>query len=231
MPSATATQARHLVSEQDPQSMPATRWWRVFPGAAAQLRMLGRWIEDLLPPFPARDDVIEVACELAGNAICHTRSRQGGEFGVRVEQGPGVVSVTVADGGGESEPRLVADPLAEHGRGLRIVHALSARVTVMGGASGRLVRADMPWTGSGGTEPSADEGLAMLQNLFPGVPVWFGRATRQWWAVVVVDDSDRLIGAPSSGELAMIVGTLHGRPSDPQQATAPPHHGLRQAGR
>lgn len=110
---------------------------------------------------------------------------------------------------------VVADPLAEHGRGLRIVHALSARVSVSGGESGRLVRADVPWTGNGGAEPSAAEGLVMLQNLFPGVPVWFGRATRQWWAVVVVDDSGQLIGAPSSGELAMIVGAVRDRPSGP----------------
>ena len=95
---------------------------------------------------PVRDDVVEVVCELAGNAICHTRRGQGGKFEVRVERTPGVVSVTVADGGSGSEPRLVADPLAEHGRGLRIVHALSAQVTVTGGKQGRLVRADVPWT-------------------------------------------------------------------------------------
>jgi anti-sigma regulatory factor (Ser/Thr protein kinase) len=119
--------------------------WRVFSGDPSQLRVLRRWVEDLFPPCPVRDDVIEVVCELAGNAICHTRSGQGGKFEVRVERTPGVVSVTVADGGSGSEPRLVADPLAEHGRGLRIVHALSARVTVTGGKQGRLVRADVPW--------------------------------------------------------------------------------------
>jgi anti-sigma regulatory factor (Ser/Thr protein kinase) len=130
----------------DPGAGPAGACrWRVFPGDAAQLRSLRRWIEDQFPPCPVRDNVIEVACELAGNAICHTRSGQGGKFEVRVERTPGVVSVTVADDGSESEPRLVADPWAEHGRGLRIVHALSAQVTVTGGKQGRLVRADVPW--------------------------------------------------------------------------------------
>jgi anti-sigma regulatory factor (Ser/Thr protein kinase) len=118
---------------------------RVFPGGPDQLGVLRRWIEDLFPPSLVRDDLIEVACELAGNAICHTRSGDGGKFEVRVECMPGVLSVTVADDGGESEPQLVVDPLAEHGRGLRIVHALSARVTVTGGKQGRLVRADLPW--------------------------------------------------------------------------------------
>jgi serine/threonine-protein kinase RsbW len=118
--------------------------WRAFPGDPAELRTLRRWIEDLLLPGPTRDDVIEVACELAGNAICHTRSGQGGKFEVRVERTPGLVSVTVADNGGGCEPRLVADPLGEHGRGLRIVHALSAQVTVTGGKQGRQVRADVP---------------------------------------------------------------------------------------
>jgi serine/threonine-protein kinase RsbW len=126
--------------------MPAVLWWRVFPGDPAELRLLRRWIAGLFPPSPVRDDVIEVVCELAGNAICHTRSGQGGKFGVQVEHTPGVVRVTVADGGSEeSEPRIVADPLGEHGRGLRIVHALAAQVTVTGGKQGRRVRADVPW--------------------------------------------------------------------------------------
>jgi serine/threonine-protein kinase RsbW len=119
--------------------------WRVFPGDPAELRVLRRWIEDMFPPCLVRDDVIEVACELAGNAICHTRSGRDGKFRVQVECKPGLVSVTVIDSGSESEPRLVADPSAEHGRGLRIVHALSARVAVTGGKQGRLVRADVPW--------------------------------------------------------------------------------------
>ena len=141
-----SAQIGRLMSKPDPWAVRASACgWRVFPGDPAELRVLRRWIEDLFPPCPVRDDVIEVACELAGNAICHTRSGRGGKFGVRVEGTPGMVSVMVADDGGESEPRLVADPLAEHGRGLRIVHALSARVTVTGGRQGRLVRADLPW--------------------------------------------------------------------------------------
>lgn len=208
MPPAVTTQPGSLV--RAPTSADCARWWRVFPGDPAQLRVLRRWIEDLLPPCSDRDDVIEVACELAGNTICHTRSGQGGKFGVRVEQVPGAVSVTVADGGSSSEPRLVADPLAEHGRGLRIVHALSARLTVTGGEPGRSVRADVPWTGGGESPPSVDDGLEMLWNLFPGASFWFGRTTRQWWAVVQVDGSDRLIGAPSPRELAALVGPLLG---------------------
>ena len=146
MSAPVTAQAGRLMNKPDPGVGPAGACrWRIFPGDPAELRVLRRWIENLFPPCPVRDDLIEVVCELAGNAICHTRSGQGGKFGVRVERTPGVVSVTVADGGAESEPRLVADPSAEHGRGLRIVHALSTQVTVTGGKQGRLVRADVPW--------------------------------------------------------------------------------------
>lgn len=189
------------------------RWWRIFPGEAVQLAVLRRWAEDLLPACPARDDVIEVACELAANAICHTRSGDGGQLGVRIEQRPGLVSVTVADSGGDTEPRLVEDPLAEHGRGLRIVHALSARVSMAGGENGRIVQADVPWAGNDGLDREITRNTAVLHGMFPGAPVWFGQATRQWWAVVMVDGSDRLIGAPSAGELATLASAVDGASS------------------
>lgn len=216
MPAPVTTQEPGRVSAPALEGDPAmARCWRAFPGDASQLRTMRRWIEDLLPPCPARDDVIEVAGELAGNAICHTLSGHGGEFGVRIEQMPDMVRVTVADRGGESGPRLVTDPMGEHGRGLRIVSALSVRVVVTGGKSGRLVEADVPWTVTAEpepeAEPSAEEELAMLGNMFPGLLVWFGKATRQWWAVVVTDGSHRLVGAPSSWELAALAGTLTAR--------------------
>lgn len=194
------------------QAPAITHWWRVFPGDASQLRVMRRWLEDLLPACPARDDVIDVADELAGNAIRHTRSGCGGEFGIRLEPMPGLIRVTVADRGGATGPHLVSDPLGENGRGLRIVQALSAQVDVSGGTSGRLVRADVPWAEATTPEMSSAEGLAMLGNLFPGLLVWFGNATRQWWAVVATEGADRLVGAQSSWELAALAGTMTARP-------------------
>jgi serine/threonine-protein kinase RsbW len=144
---AAAARAGWPVSRHEPEALGAVRCWRrVFPGERAQMKALRRWIEGLLPTCPARDDLIEVASELAANAVCHTLSGDGGQFGVRITRGPRQVTVAVADGGGATQPRLVEDPLAEHGRGLRIVHALSARVTVTGGVRGRLVEAAVPWS-------------------------------------------------------------------------------------
>lgn len=170
MSAAVITQAGRHVSRRA-----RTYWWRAFPGEPACLRVLRRWVEDLLLPCPERDDVIEVACELAGNAICHTRSGQGGKFGVRIEQNPGLITVTVADRGSPSGPRLVEDPLAEHGRGLRIVYALSARVTVTGGEAGRLVRAEVPWTADSQT-PARPAERGPVGSAGPGPPRP-GRAT------------------------------------------------------
>lgn len=143
-----AAEASRSVNAQGP-SRPtgeSARWWRVFHGEAGQLKVLRRWIEDLLPPCLARDDVTAVACELAANAVCHTLSGDGGQFGVRITLEAGLVTVAVADGGGTTEPQLVEDVLAEHGRGLRIVHALAADVTVTGGIRGRIVHASVPWS-------------------------------------------------------------------------------------
>src|SRR5712691_7758726 len=51
--------------------VPALRWRRAFPGDQAQISALRRWLEQLLPPCPARDDVVGVAVELCTNAVCY----------------------------------------------------------------------------------------------------------------------------------------------------------------
>jgi anti-sigma regulatory factor (Ser/Thr protein kinase) len=143
---AAAVQAGWPARGRGPGVFPAASGpQRVFPGERAQVEVLRRWIEKLLPACPERDDLIEVACELAANAVCHTLSGNGGQFAVRITPGHRQVTVAVSDGGAATQPRLVEDPLAEHGRGLRIVHALSAWVNVKGGATGRLVEAALPW--------------------------------------------------------------------------------------
>jgi hypothetical protein len=47
---------------------PGSRWRRDFPGEGGQLGVLRRWLASLLPPCPARDDVVSVANELSSNA-------------------------------------------------------------------------------------------------------------------------------------------------------------------
>ena len=127
----------------------ALRWRHVFRGEERQLRVLRRSLASLLPPCPARDDVISVATELGSNALRHTASGHGGLFGVEVTWRASTVRVAVADGGSPTEPHVIEDTAAEHGRGLLLVRGLSARTGVTGDHRGRLVWADIAWDGTG----------------------------------------------------------------------------------
>jgi serine/threonine-protein kinase RsbW len=125
----------------------ALRWRRVFPGDDAQISVLRRWLEWLLPSCSSRDDLMSVAVELGTNAVRHTASGAGGDFVVEVTYWIHMLRVAVYDDGGPSSPRLTEDLLCEDGRGLLMVNALSARMGVGGNAQGRVVWADIPWTG------------------------------------------------------------------------------------
>jgi anti-sigma regulatory factor (Ser/Thr protein kinase) len=183
------------------------RWRQVFPGEGRQLAVVRQWLKTFLPDCTARDDVISVTTELASNAVLHTGSGNGGCFCVEICDLPGLVRVAVADGGALTEPRLVDDPAGEHGRGLQLVTAMSARRGMRAGPRGRVVWADVPWDGArpAAPAPSGDAEtvavLAALADLFPAVPTWFGASTAQWWALA---DSE-LITASSPQELAGLI--------------------------
>ena len=133
---------------------PALRWRQDFPGDPAAMSALRRWLEELLPACPSRDDVVSVAVELGANAVCHTASGKA-HFTVEVTWAARMVRVAVVDGGAADGPRLAADPMSEDGRGLLIVRALSACTGVTGDARGRVMWADVLWTGyPDGTPPS-----------------------------------------------------------------------------
>jgi hypothetical protein len=177
---------------------------RAFFGEERELGTLRRWLESLLPEHPARDDVVLVATELATNAVLHTASGQGGWFEVDITWRSPAVRIAVIDSGAPTGPRLIEDPGSNHGRGLR----------VRGDVKGRWVWADVLW---GDTGPVAhgspqDSGAAAiyasLARRDAGVPVWFGRATLQWWALV----HGGLVPAPSVQELAGLLGRLTGSP-------------------
>lgn len=125
----------------------ALRWWQVFPGEARQLGVVRRWLASLLPECPARDAVISIATELGSNALLHTASGRSGLFAVEVTWQESVVRVVVADGGSPTEPHVIEDRAAEHGRGLLLVRGLSLRSGVTGDHRGRLVWADIAWDG------------------------------------------------------------------------------------
>ncbi len=192
-------------------STPDLKWRQVFPGDERQLGVLRRWLASLLPACAARDDVVSVAVELGTNAVKFSASGRGGYFTVEVTWYCRVVRIAVADGGGPAGPRLLGDPMSEHGRGLLMVRALSARTGVCGDHRGRLVWAEIPWTGEGaavagsfpaGYEAAIDQDRAVLTQRFAGVPIWFGRSTMQWWALPGKAAAGRLLTAPSAGELA-----------------------------
>jgi anti-sigma regulatory factor (Ser/Thr protein kinase) len=194
---------------------PGQSWRRVFPGDERQLRELRRWLADVLPDAPERDDVVSVASELSANAIKHTASGRGGAFAVEVvwQRQPGTVWLAVADGGAPQEPREVNNPMGEHGRGLMLVHGLSARTGTAGDQHSRVVWAEIPWQaaqeapaacsqGAVGAEAGIDAALAGLTGRFASVPIWYGRSTEQWWALVHRAGKDELIGASSAAGLA-----------------------------
>jgi hypothetical protein len=130
----------------DEESVPPRR--RLFPGEACQVSQMRQWLKSLLPDCPARDDVVYVACELATNAVQHTLSGQGGWFRVEViVRARQLIRVAVADCGGPSTPQIVDELHWEHGRGLRVVRALSERDGYSGDEDGRQVWAEIPWQG------------------------------------------------------------------------------------
>ena len=203
----------------------ARRWWQVFSGEKRQLGLMRRWLVACLPECPARDDVVSVATELGSNAIVHTASGRGGWFAVEVTWSQSTVRIAVADHGGPAEPQMTEDPDGEHGRGLLLVHGLSARTGVSGNEQGRIVWAEIAWDGpgpdtgiaaAGPSEAEIRDDVAALARRFAGVPVWFGQATREWWALA---GPSELVTAPTAPELAaLLYQRLHmppqARPSD-----------------
>jgi hypothetical protein len=215
MPATGGAPDQHTDTPSPPHELvPGTRWRRVFPGEERQLGQLRRWLFSLLPDSPARDDLAVVVTELGTNAIRHTASGEGGWLVVEITWHGPVVRVAVADNGGLTEPRVIEDPTADHGRGLLLVRGLSLRTGVCGDHRGRLVWADVLWEGMGPAAPEAGsdpheaairDGEAALARRFAGVPAWFGRSTLAWWALA---EPDGLVTAASAQELAGLLYRL-----------------------
>ncbi len=102
-----------------------------------------RWLASLLADSATRENVALIATELAGNAIRHTASGQGGAFAVEVTRHEAIIRVAVADGGAAGEPALIDEPGADSGRGLQVVRGLAIDTGVRGDRQGRLVWADV----------------------------------------------------------------------------------------
>jgi histidine kinase-like protein len=234
MGSDTDADGPHRAGDEAPGTPPvpvlapadARRWQQVFSGEERQLGLMRRWLTACLPDCPARDDVVSVATELSSNAILHTASGRGGWFAVELTWCQFTVRVAVADHGGQAEPHVIEDPDGEHGRGLLLVHGLSARTGVTGNERGRTVWAEIAWDGPprdaglasvGPGEVEIREDTAALARRFAGVPVWFGRATRAWWALA---GPSELVTAPTAPELAALLYRRLNTPPRPRSAAA-----------
>jgi hypothetical protein len=68
MPPASGPPEQVSGANPPPTLVPGVSWRREFPGEGGQLGVLRRWLASLLPPCPARDDVVSVANELSSNA-------------------------------------------------------------------------------------------------------------------------------------------------------------------
>jgi len=143
--------------------------------------MLRRWLECVLPPCPSRDDLMSVAVELSTNAVRHTASGSGGQFVVEVTWWMQMTRVAVYDDGSPDSPRVTEDLPCEDGRGLLIVNALSVRMGVDGNAQGRVVWADILWTGQDIPNQlefperfasTARQAEAELAYRYPGILIW-----------------------------------------------------------
>lgn len=118
-------------------------WRRDFPGTTDQARVVRAFAATLLVTCPVLDDVLLVLDELVVNALRHTRSGlDGGRFTVEISKNATGIAVSVADGGGPQVPRVGAPAvLAESGRGLLTVAALSTGWSWTGDDRGRTLRA------------------------------------------------------------------------------------------
>jgi serine/threonine-protein kinase RsbW len=97
---------------------------RDYPGEAIQASHVRADLAKIASGYPAADDLILMASELAANATTHSRSGEpGGRFTVRADFYPGdSACVEVIDQGG---PWAMPAPGDEHGRGLGIVAAIA----------------------------------------------------------------------------------------------------------
>lgn len=121
-------------------------YWSVsFPGTTEYLREVRRFTAGALQKAFGSEDVVQVASELAANAILHTTSGQpGGTFTVHLAARPRLWQIRVDDQGAFTTPQIrpaTANHLAAGG--LAIVAALSSAWGVIGDEYGRAVWAEI----------------------------------------------------------------------------------------
>jgi hypothetical protein len=200
------------------------RWCKVFPGQEDQIPCVRTFVSQLLADHPDRADIVMCAAELAANAVRHTSSGRDGFFATEVTWTGLTVRVAVADGGAGTAPRLGPDrtgPGADSG--LSRLAQLASCCGTEGDHRGRVVWAqflastELHSTGSaaGATstpltaEQSTAAEAADLAERYQGWHTWFGRWTRQWWAIPKqASRATALIAEPTAGALARRLDAL-----------------------
>ena len=214
------------------------RWCKVFPGQEDQITEAASFVAQLLGSHPDGDGIARCAAELAANAIRHTASGQDGFFATEVTWTGQTVRVAVSDGGAGTVPsastvtpastvpvtapdgtRTVGGP--EHGlawlarmssrwgtegdyRG-RVVWAQFLASTDLAGGGAAAVATSAPLTAEQSTAAEA----ADLAERYKGWHTWFGRWTRQWWAIPKqASATASLIAEPTAVALARRLDSL-----------------------
>jgi hypothetical protein len=199
------------------------RWCKVFPGQEDQIPCVRTFVSQLLADHPDRADIVMCAAELAANAVRHTASGRDGFFATEVSWTGLTVRVAVADGGAGAAPPLGPDLTAAGAdSGLGRLAQLASRCGTEGDHRGRVVWAqflastELPSVGAPGAtsmplsaEQSTAAEAADLAERYQGWHTWFGRWTRQWWAIPKqASRATALIAEPTAGALAQRLDSL-----------------------
>jgi hypothetical protein len=207
------------------------RWCKVFPGQEDQITEAASFVAQLLGSHPDGDGIARCAAELAANAIRHTATGQDGFFATEVTWTGQTVRVAVSDGGASTVPVTAPNgtrPAAGPEHGLARLARLSSRWGTEGDYRGRVVWAQFlastdlastdlagPGTAAVATsipltaEQSTAAEAADLAERYQGWHTWFGRWTRQWWAIPKqASATASLIAEPTAVALARRLDSL-----------------------
>jgi serine/threonine-protein kinase RsbW len=213
------------------------RWCKVFPGQEDQITEAASFVTQLLGSHPDCDGIARCAAELAANAIRHTATGRDGFFATEVTWTGQTVRVAVSDGGAGTVPSASTVPststvpsastVPPPSTGLARLARLSSRWGTEGDYRGRVVWAqflastDLADAGTAaGTaaiatsmplaaEQSTAAEAADLAERYKGWHTWFGRWTRQWWAIPKqASATASLIAEPTAVALARRLDSL-----------------------
>ncbi|MDX3854213.1 ATP-binding protein [Streptomyces sp. AK02-01A] len=136
-----------MANTPSPASRNPPTHWVLLAGQAEPLAVARERVRDLLADVVSCvDDAVLVTSELVGNAVRHTAAGPD-RLTIEIDAHHVVVSVhdSEDDRGGVRPPALSdRDPLAESGRGLRLVEMLTRRWYVEATATGKAVVAVLP---------------------------------------------------------------------------------------